>query len=193
MTSATVAALDADVLVPIVACDFLLTAFDLGLYEPVVSSTALEEVERNLIEDFPHVDPDRLRSRVAHMRAALADQIIDAEVITGIPTVINAKDRHVVAAAMAAEATIVVTNDAALRSEIRKSPLDLTPLDGDTFAMRLWDASSAAVSAVIDALSAKRRRRPVSRSDVAKQLHAHFPSMAKAWSDTQGSADSPKP
>ncbi len=31
-----VAALDADVLVPILCCDFLLTAFDLGLYEPVV-------------------------------------------------------------------------------------------------------------------------------------------------------------
>ena len=33
-----VAALDADVLVPILSCDFLLTALDLGLYEPVVST-----------------------------------------------------------------------------------------------------------------------------------------------------------
>jgi len=33
----TVAALDADVLVPILSGDFLLTAFDHGLYEPVVS------------------------------------------------------------------------------------------------------------------------------------------------------------
>lgn len=44
-----VAALDADVLVPILPCDFLLTAFDVGLYEPVVSTEALVEVERNLI------------------------------------------------------------------------------------------------------------------------------------------------
>jgi hypothetical protein len=37
---------------PILSCDFLLTAFDLGLYEPVVSNEALVEIERNLIEDF---------------------------------------------------------------------------------------------------------------------------------------------
>jgi hypothetical protein len=42
-----VAVLDADVLVPIVACDFLLTAFDLGLFEPVVSAEVLAEVERS--------------------------------------------------------------------------------------------------------------------------------------------------
>ena len=52
-----VAALDADVLVPIVVCDFLLTAFDHGLYEPVVSSAVLEDVERALIEDFPDSTP----------------------------------------------------------------------------------------------------------------------------------------
>ena len=55
------AALDADVLVPILSCDFLLTAFDLGLYEPVVSTEAIAEVERNLIEGFPHLDPASLR------------------------------------------------------------------------------------------------------------------------------------
>lgn len=183
---ATVAVLDADVLVPIVACDFLLTAFDLQIYEPVVSSTALEEIERNLIEDFPHVDSNRLRRRVAHMRAALADQIINTEMIEDVPSVINAKDHHVVAAALAAAATIVVTNDDELRSEIAASGLDLAPLDEDSFVMRLWEASSADVSAVIDALSAKRRRRPVSASDMVKQLRVHFPTMADAWFGAQG-------
>ncbi len=70
MTAVGVAALDADVLVPIVACDFLLTAFDHGLFEPVVSAMVLDEVERTL--DFTHIDPDGLRRRVAYMRVALA-------------------------------------------------------------------------------------------------------------------------
>jgi len=52
-----IAALDADILVPILAYDFLLTAFDLGLYEPIVSTEAIVEVERNLIADFPHLGP----------------------------------------------------------------------------------------------------------------------------------------
>jgi len=63
-----VAAIDANLLVPIVACDFLLTAFDYGVFEPIVSTTVLDEVERTLIDDFPHVDPNGLRRRVAHMR-----------------------------------------------------------------------------------------------------------------------------
>jgi len=70
-----VAVIDANRLVPIVACDFLLTAFEYGVFEPIVSATVLDEVERTLIDDFPHVDPDGLRRRVSHMRAALADQI----------------------------------------------------------------------------------------------------------------------
>ncbi|MCZ2109188.1 MAG: hypothetical protein LC118_06445 [Dehalococcoidia bacterium] len=70
-----VVALDADVLVPILSCDFLLTAFDLGLYEPVVSTEAIAEVEWNLIEDFPHLDPGSLRRRVSQMRDALDDHV----------------------------------------------------------------------------------------------------------------------
>lgn len=176
-----VVVLDANVLVPIVACDFLLTAFDLQLFEPIVSATVLQEVERTLTEEFPHLEPGGLLRRVAHMRAALADQTIDTGMIDGLPDTINTKDRHVIAAALAAEATVVVTNDNALRSEIAASGLDLEPLDSDTFAMRLWEASPADVGEVVDALVAKRRRRPVSPEEMAEQLRVHFPTMTAAW------------
>lgn len=111
-----VAALDADVLVPILSCDFLLTAFDRGLYEPVVSTEAIVEAERNLIEDFPHLDPARLRRRVGQMRDALDDQLVDPGSVDDVPEAINPKDRHVIAAALAGEASIVVTNDKRLRA-----------------------------------------------------------------------------
>lgn len=91
MTAVGVAALDANVLVPIVACDFLLAAFDHGLFEPVVSATVLGEVERTLLEDFRHIDPDGLRRRVAYMRVALADQVIDTTEAT-VPQAVNPKD-----------------------------------------------------------------------------------------------------
>src|SRR5690606_2811865 len=105
-----VAALDADVLVPILSGDFLLTAFDLGLYEPVVSTEAIVEAERNLIEDFPHLDPARLRGRVGQMRDALDDHLVDPGSVDDLGA-LNPKDRHVIAAALAGEASIVVTND----------------------------------------------------------------------------------
>lgn len=91
--------LDADVLVPIVACDFLLTAFDLDLFEPVVSAVALEEVERTLAADFPYLSADAVRYRVNAMRDALADHILTADP-SNAPDVVNVKDRHVVAAAI---------------------------------------------------------------------------------------------
>ena len=141
-----VAVLDANVLVPIVACDFFLTAFEHHLFEPIVSSTVLDEVERTLIEDFPQLDPGALRRRVEHMRAALDDQTVDTQVVEGLPDMINAKDRHVIAAALVAQATIVVTNDNALRSEIAGSGLDLESGRVRSAKPSSWRTSSAAMS-----------------------------------------------
>ncbi|HET7486815.1 MAG TPA: PIN domain-containing protein [Acidimicrobiales bacterium] len=180
MTPAGVAALDANVLVPIVACDFLLTAFDHGLYEPVVSATVLDEVERTLLEDFPHLDPAAIRRRVSHMRAALEDHIVDTAG-TELGDAINAKDHHVVAAAIAGEAACLVTEDATLRREVAASGHAIEPLGGDAFALRLWSASPGDVDAVIRDLVAKRRRRPVTPVEMARQLGLHFPSMSAEW------------
>lgn len=187
-----VAVIDANLLVPIVACDFLLIAFDHGLFEPIVSTMVLDEVERTLIDDFPHVNPGGLRRRVDHMRAALAGQTVDVDAteFALVVEMINAKDHHVVAAALASEATCVVTNDNALRSEIAGSGLDLEPLDGNSFVRGMWDASSADVNEVIDALIAKRRRPPVSPTSMAAQLRAHFPAMTAAWLALHGSVPS---
>ena len=106
-----VAALDADVLVPIVACDFLLTAFDLGLFEPVVSNNVLDEVRHTLVEDFPHLDPTAIDRRVAAMRVALDDHLVDGSTI-GVPRTINIKDQHIVGAALLSGATLVVRKTA---------------------------------------------------------------------------------
>lgn len=177
-----VAFVDANLLVPIVSCDFLLTAFDHGIFEPIVSTMVLDEVERTLIDDFRHVNPGSLRRHVEHMRAALADQTVDVDAAGFARVVaINAKDHHVVIAALAAEATCLVTNDNALRSEITGSGLSIEALDGDAFVLRIWEASPISVSEVIDALIAKRRRPPVSPASMAVRLHVHFPAMAAVW------------
>ncbi len=188
-----VAVIDANLLVLIVACDFLLTAFVHQLFEPIVSTTVLDEVERTLIDNFPHVEPDGLRRRVEHMRAAIVDQTVDARESVGLVEMINAKDRHVVAAALATEATWVVTNDKALRSEIAGAGLNLEPLDGNAFVLRLWEASPGNVSEVVDSLIAKRHRRPVSPTAMAAWLSDHFPAMTATWLAQHDDAPSPPP
>lgn len=173
-----IAVLDADVLVPIIACDFLLTAFDHGIYEPIVSTTALDEVERTLVEDFAHLDPDAIHHRVAAMRSALEDQLVDAETVD-VPAGINAKDRHVVGAALQGEATLVITNDRRLRSEIDAFGLALLGVNLDAFATKLWESRPAEVTLVIDSLIRKRNRRPASRSQLLEALESHMPNLAE--------------
>jgi hypothetical protein len=63
MASKEVVVVDADVLIPILSCDFLLTGLDLAVYELVVSPMVLDEVERHLLADFPGQDPARLTAR----------------------------------------------------------------------------------------------------------------------------------
>ncbi len=176
-----VAALDADVLVPILSCDFLLTAFDLGLYEPVVSTEAAAEVERNLIEDFPHLDPGSLRRRVDQMRHVLEDHLVDPDSLDGVPDAINPKDRHVIGAALAGEATIVVTNDKRLRAETGAADIGLLAMSADDFAAHLWELMPDDVGEVVHALVEKRTKRPVTTEELVETLRGPFPAMVAAW------------
>ncbi|MEZ5350943.1 MAG: PIN domain-containing protein [Microthrixaceae bacterium] len=175
------AALDADVLVPILSCDFLLTAFDLGLYEPVVSTEVLAEVERNLIEDFPHLDPASLRRRVRQMRDALDDQVVSTGSLDSVPEAINPKDRHVIAAALVGEASTVVTNDKRLRAEIEDADIGLAAMSTDDFATHLWTLMPDDVTEVINTLVAKRTKRPVTADELMEAMRRPFPTMTRAW------------
>ena len=172
-----VACLDADVLVPILSCDFLLTAFDQGLYEPVVSEAVMEEVERNLVGDFPSLDPSRLKRRAEHMRLALEDHFVTGSV-ADVPQVVNTKDRHVVASGCAGGASVVVSNDKRLRSEIAAARISIGATSADAFADHLWDLAPGGVDAVIDTLVRKRTKNPITRSQLVGAHRSHFPSIA---------------
>lgn len=177
-----VAAIDADVLVPILSCDFLLTAFDLGLYEPVVSVETLVEVERNLLADFPHLDPVAVRRRVGQMRDALDDHLVDPASFDDVPDAINPKDRHVIGAALGGEASTVVTNDKGLRAEVALTDLELVAMSADAFAAHLWQVGPDDVEAVITTLVAKRTTRPVAAEEIMAAMSGPFPTMSAAWS-----------
>lgn len=180
-----VVALDADVLVPIIACDLLLTAFDLGLYEPVVSATALDEVERALSDDFPNLTADAVRYRVDAMRDALADHVIDADP-SDAPDAINAKDRHVVAAALVGGAAVLVSNDNALRQQVNGAAMALRAVTLDDFGLELWEQSADGVNEAVDTLVTKRLRPPVTREAMLAMLANPFPRMIAAIADQPG-------
>jgi len=175
-----IAVLDADVLVPILSCDLLLTAFDHDLYQPIVTPKILEEVERSLLRSFSHLDADALRRRVDQMRQTLALHTRpDADGGDAVES-INRKDRHVVAAALAHDADIVVTNDRRLRREMVSLSGRLHAVTADEFAVGLLGNDRDAVEQAIDSLVAKRVRRPVTRPELLERLLQAFPSLVTA-------------
>ena len=177
--SSVVAVLDADVLVPILSCDLLLSAFDEDLYRPIVTATILDEIERNLVDRFTHLDPAALRVRVAHVAAALSHHTHDeGDITSAAVATVNRKDRHIAATALANGADLVVSNDRRLRREINAMGLPLRAVTGDEFAQRLLADQPDGIDAVIDTLVAKRMRRPVTRSELVDQLAGGFPGFA---------------
>lgn len=176
--SNVVAVLDADVLVPILSCDLLLTAFDHDLYRPVITPRIFDEVERNLVGAHPDTEPGRLRRRVEHMRRALElhTRADTGNAVGGI----NPKDHHVVAAGVEANADVVVTNDRRLQREISALEEPIEALSADEFATGLVASAARVMDAVIDDLVAKRVVRPVSRDDLLSRLERTFPSLVAA-------------
>lgn len=176
-----VAVLDADVLVPILSCDLLLSAFDHDLYRPVITVTILDEVERNLVDAFTHLDSGALRARVSQVATALLLHTQDVgDIAATAVTTVNRKDRHVAATALKHGADVVVSNDRRLRREINALDQPLQAVTADEFARQLLADRPDGIDAVIDALVAKRTRRPITRIELVDQLSATFPGFAAA-------------
>src|SRR5918996_541698 len=175
-----VAVLDADVLVPILSCDLLLSAFDHDLYQPVVTPTILGEVERTLHTDFGHLDPEALGRRARQVRTVLAFHTRPDPVVTDAVVVVNTKDRHVAALAIAAHADVVVSNDRRLRRQLGQLSPPVSAADADRFALLLLHQDRDAINEALAAMVAKRQRRPVSRWELVDQLAGAFPGFTAA-------------
>ena len=181
MASKEVVVVDADVLIPILACDFLLTGLDLAIYELAVSQLVLDEVERHLLADFPGQDPTRLAGRARQMRFALRNSVVrDANPTEAIDAV-NAKDRHVAMAAITARATVAVTNDRRLRRQLTNALPKLSPMSVDQFAFHLFERDVDALTAILDTMAAKRTRPPMTVDELVTRMSSAFPKFATKW------------
>lgn len=106
------AVLDANVLFPFSLRDTLLRLAEAELYLPLWSSRILDEMQRNLVARglMEEAAAGRLRDTID---AAFEEACIDGAAIQGLePAMTNdAKDRHVLAAAVAANAEAIVTSN----------------------------------------------------------------------------------
>jgi predicted nucleic acid-binding protein len=131
------ALLDACVLIPIKLTDLLLRLAEANTYRILWSTGVLDEVERTLVRLGVH--PDKARTRIQQM----CDTFPDA-MVTGYEALIPAmtnhdKDRHVLAAAVRADAAVIVTNNLKDFPHSALDPYDIDAVHPDDFLLDQLD------------------------------------------------------
>lgn len=142
--------LDTNVLYGGHLCDLLLWLADGGAFRPLWSEGVLEELERNLINNG--VSVDGVRRRLTTMREYFPDALVEgyADLIDGMTC--DEKDRHVLAAAVRANAEVLVT--ANLRDFPKSSlvPFDIEAVSPDDFLLDQLDLYPGLVTTTLEHL-----------------------------------------
>lgn len=170
--------LDACVLIPYTLCDFLLTCAERELIDVRWSAQILAEVERNLVSTLD-MAPEAARRRVGVMERAFPDSIVVGHEPLAPSMPCDRKDRHVLAAAVATGADILVTANLADFPAAPAAALGVTILRPDALVLRLMNEhGDAAVEAVLEAMSRRRTRSPRTVDDLLVALAATIPTAA---------------
>lgn len=155
--------LDANVLIPIRLTDLLLRLAEAETYRPLWSDQVLGEVERNLPR-VTGVSARHAQRRVDTMRAAFPDALV-----TGFEPLIedmtnDPKDRHVLAAAVRANAEIIVTANRKDFPDAACGPYEISVVSPDEFLLDQLDLYEGATMQCVRELVADLRQPPVSMS-----------------------------
>jgi predicted nucleic acid-binding protein len=139
------AVLDANVLYPFSLRDTLLRLAELELYTPLWSARILDEMTRNLVE---HRITEEQAARIEEaMRAAFEEAEVDAAEVERLESAMtnDPKDRHVLAAAVAADAEVIVTFDIGDFPPEACEPLGVEAIHPDDFLLDLHDLDPDAI------------------------------------------------
>jgi predicted nucleic acid-binding protein len=129
--------LDACVLIPIKLTDLLLRLAEADTYRILWSAEVLDEVERNL----PRlgVSSDKARTRIQHMCDTFPDAMVTGYEALALVMTNDPKDRHVLAAAVRADAAVIVTNNLKDFPASALDPYDLDAVCPDDFLLDQLD------------------------------------------------------
>lgn len=144
------ACLDANVLIPFPAADTLLRFAEEGIYTPLWSQGILNETERNIVKRL-HKTPQQAASRIAAMKAAFPDALWPTPSrYPEMPADVDAKDRHVVAAAIAAKVNVIVTDNVShfAKREMERD-YDIKVQTADEFLSDQWKINRRTAADVI--------------------------------------------
>lgn len=171
--------LDANVLAPPMLCNLLLRSATLGLFTPRWSEPLLAEVHRTQRTRLPR----RYSQSEADAWRALADRWFPESMVALDDSLVarltnDRKDRHVLAAAILADAPVIVT--ANLRDFRARDlrPWGVEALHPDVFMLRLHALDPDAVERAV-----RQMARLETRAQTLSRLSKHVPGLTRKLSD----------
>lgn len=167
----TIAVLDANVLYPAPIRDLLLSLADARLFQPKWSSKIQEEWMRNLLKNRPDITEKNILKTVKAMNVAFPD----AEVGRFMPIINDIElpdpdDRHVLAAAIKAGATHIVTANTKDFPSTYISTYEVRVSHPDNFISELIQTDADAAYLAFEKMISRLRNPPLSCEDVLKML-----------------------
>jgi predicted nucleic acid-binding protein len=176
---------DANVLYPAPLRDFLMHLALSGVYRARWSAQIHEEWKRNLLLNRPEFTRDQLDRTSALMDSAVPDALVtDYEPILEGLELPDVDDRHVLAAAIKCNASVIVTFNLKDFPKGALEPFDIEPLHPDDFIADLWDLDQAAVVEAAQRQRASLKNPPHSaREYLDKLLQQKLPETVKLLSD----------
>ena len=157
-TVAFPALLDTCVLYPAYLCDTLLRLAEAEAYRPLWSADILTELRRNVVE--AGIPADRVDRRIANMCRSFPDATVAGyeSLIDGMTN--DPKDRHVLAAAVRANAEVIVTFNLRDFPEPALKPYDVLAASPRRLPARPLDLYPGLTVEVLEQQAASYRREP---------------------------------
>lgn len=175
---------DANVLYPAPLRDFLMHLALTGVYRARWSAQVHDEWKRNLLINRPELTAEQLDRTSSLMDRAVPDALVlDYDPLIEGLNLPDADDRHVLAAAIKCNASVIVTFNLKDFPKDVLDTFDIEPVHPDDFIADLWDLDKAAVLEAAQRQRASLKNPPHSaRQYLDKLLQQKLPESVKLLS-----------
>ena len=140
--------LDACVIIPAPLRDTLLRAADAGLYRVQLTDDLLEETRRNLISKIG-ISEDKAQKVVDAIKRAFPEAFVTQHKLLIKSMPVNHKDQHVLAAAVATNSQVIVTQNLKDFPVDSLAPLNIEAQSPDDFLVHLFHLSTESMIRIL--------------------------------------------
>lgn len=166
--------LDATALYPNTLRNVLLLAHDRGLYQAKFSEAILTEVRDAVMRKYPDANMERT---IALIREHFADSLVENYEPLIAAMTNEAEDRHVLAAAVACGAQVIVSDNVSDFPDEACAPYNIEVKTADEFLLDLWDLDFDLVIATLADAAASTSRPALDVSGILDELQASAPTF----------------